>query len=401
MDEHPPIVMMSCVAPRLCAAAAACTGIRPHIAREVAPAEVLVIAPLDGQGEGVVPIMDFRRPDWWHPVAYRIKSLQPSVLHIQYECGLYEHRGEDGLSDHGAGLLELLEAVAGTAIVLEIHQMPDRLGAYEANFFYNLWERAHAVILKSEAQDWRFTYHFQRYGWKTRAATTIPYGIPPDRRVAMHEIPRLREALVLPAHPEISTHLVGLAGWARDKSRWDALFRIWEHTQREITRRTGLRWDLLVEAAPTDGAPPADAPRVRRVSEDGMQYYEFARNCTPDPLCLCDFVVVPGLDNADHDALSRVIALSKPFLTTGLPQGLLPHALASGGALLFSSTELLGRRIIDLACDEGLRLALGGALGSYIDTVAAWPLLAHEYLKVYEHAQLVRADTAVPQLVTA
>ncbi|MCX8011808.1 MAG: hypothetical protein N3A64_01450, partial [Desulfobacterota bacterium] len=86
-----PILMISSYPPRLCGIATFCEEAREFIQKANPDREVLVISHIDGRGEGVFPIIDMSRKDWWKPVARKVEKLEPYAVHIEHEYGLYEY----------------------------------------------------------------------------------------------------------------------------------------------------------------------------------------------------------------------------------------------------------------------------------------------------------------------
>jgi len=77
-----PIVMVSSYPPRLCGIATFCEEAREFIQKHEPERDVLVVSHTDGEGEGVFPIMDISREDWWRPVAEHIRKLKPYAVHF-------------------------------------------------------------------------------------------------------------------------------------------------------------------------------------------------------------------------------------------------------------------------------------------------------------------------------
>ena len=80
-----PIVMISSYPPRLCGIATFCEEAREFIQKHNPDREVLVISHTDGEGEGVIPVMDNTKRNWWKPVAEAVRKLKPYAIHIQHE----------------------------------------------------------------------------------------------------------------------------------------------------------------------------------------------------------------------------------------------------------------------------------------------------------------------------
>lgn len=68
-------------------------------------------------------------------------------------------------------------------------------------------------------------------------------------------------------------------------------------------------------------------------------------------------------------------------------EGLTAQALESEGGLLFTTKEMLRRKVIRLACDEKLRLELGENVRRYLENVASWEIVARQYDEAYELAR--------------
>ena len=93
------------------------------------------------------------------------------------------------------------------------------------------------------------------------------------------------------------------------------------------------------------------------------------------------------MDETQSGTLARVIALNKPYITTAPMEGLTAQTLESEGGLLFTNKEMLRSKVIRLACDEELRLELGGNLRRYLENVVSWDKVAAQYDEAYTLAR--------------
>ena len=98
-------------------------------------------------------------------------------------------------------------------------------------------------------------------------------------------------------------------------------------------------------------------------------------------------IVLPSLDETQSGTLARIIALNKPFITTAPMEGLTAEALESGGGLLFTTKEMLRKKIMRLACNENLRMELGENLKHYLEEVVSWDVIAKQYAEAYNLAR--------------
>jgi glycosyltransferase involved in cell wall biosynthesis len=393
--QKAPIVFISSYPPRLCGVGTFCEEAREFVQQRHPERDALVISHTDGAGEGVIPLIDVSQAHWWRPVVEEVRRLDPYVLHIEHEYGLYEHRDPSGEGDHNRGFLELLSALSPWPTVVEPHTIHGRLCDDEAYFVREMAARADVVLFKCHYQKWRLDWTFSSRGWPTPTnVMVVPHGARPDRRWTVAEVAQLKRELRLAEIPYLGDHFVGLVGWIQRNKRWDILTSMWEEIVQEIRRRTGQEWDLLAAGEMRDPHDRQEYLKYRNqvelLEKKGLaHFYEF----TPrgelyyKVMACCDFVVLPTVDETQSGTLARVVALNKPFITTAPMEGLTAQALESGGGLLFSTKAMLRERVITLATDESLRMSLGDNLKKYLDEVASWTVVAGQYDQAYELAR--------------
>lgn len=390
-----PIVMISSYPPRLCGIATFCEEAREFIAKAHPEREVLVISHTDGEGEGVFPIIDTSHRTWWKPVAQKIHELDPHVVHIEHEYGLYNYIDERGKSDENEGLLNLLEAISDVPTVMEPHTVHGRLTDFEADFIFKMCRRINVVLFKCHYQKWRLDWEFRGRNWPTPVnVMVVPHGARSDRRYSLAEVVQLRQDLGLDKVEHLAPHLVGLIGWIQSNKRWDILTSMWEDIAHEINERTGEDWDLLAAGTWRDPNHKSDYDKYRSEVELLEQkrlahYYEFVPrgDIYYKMMAVCDFIVLPSTDETQSGTLARIIALNKPYITTAPMEGLTAQTLESGGGLLFTNRDMLRRHVIELACNEEARLRMGENLKRYLDEVVSWEVVAEQYSQAYELAR--------------
>jgi glycosyltransferase involved in cell wall biosynthesis len=391
--------MISSYPPRLCGIGTFCEEAREFIQKRFPDRPVLVISHTDGEGEGVFPIMDLKQRAWWKTVANKINELHPFVVHIQHEYGLYEYYDSRGHGDNNEGFLDLLDAINEWPTVIEPHTVHGRLRDMEAEFLYHTCERADVVLFKCHYQKWRLDWTFQGKKWETpRNIMIVPHGARPDKRWSVEDVPKLREELGLNSVPHLAQHLVGLIGWIQSNKRWDILTSMWEEIATVIKEKTGNDWDLLAAGAMRDPAHTKDYNKykseVQLLEQKGLaHYYEFIPrgDIYYKMMAVCDFVVLPSVDETQSGTLARIIALNKPFVTTAPLEGLTAQALESKGGFLFTTKAMLRDQVIRLACDEELRLRSGENLKRYLDEIVSWEVVAGQYEEAYELARNAKA----------
>lgn len=389
-----PIVLVSSYAPRHCGIATFCEEAREFIARANPDREVLVVSHLDARGNGVTPVIDTDRADWWKSTARAINELDPHVVHLQHEYGLYEHVDGRGGGDGNGGFLKLLDAIECPTVV-EPHTVHGRLRDSEARFLRGLFTGADLVLLKCAYQKWRLDWTFPSQGWPTpENVMVVPHGARPDRRWGPEQVPFLRRELGVDEVPGFSEHVVGMIGWIQSNKRWDVLLHMWEEIRTEIHQATGQSWSLL--AAGTFRHPHHERDyrdwkqQAQLLEAKGIaHYYEFVPrgDLYYKMMAICDFIVLPSIDETQSGTLARIIALNKPFITTAPMEGLTSQTLESEGGLLFTNRKMLRDKVVRLASSEQLRHELGGNLRRYLDEVVSWEVVAKQYNQAYEIAR--------------
>jgi len=386
--------------PRLCGIATFAEEAVEFIHRRLPDSPVHVISHTDGEGSNVHPLIDLSRRDWYVPVADKIKELSPAVVHIQHEYGLYNYVDGHNNGDGNAGFLRLLEEIRDYPTVVEPHTVHGRPRDHEMEFIRSLCDLADVVILKCSYQTWRLDWNFRERTWKMPCNfVVIPHGARPDKGWPPEKIPEIKRELGFRNGDFSPHHVVGLLGWIQTNKRWDMLTSIWEDAAAEIRRRTGQEWYLLAGGAMRD---PADRQayelyrsQLQQLERKGLAYYyEFIPRgeLYYKAMAVCDFVVLPSIDETQSGTLARIIALKKPYITTAPVEGLTSQTVESEGGLLFTSKRMLREKVIQLASDEQLRAKLSENLRNYLERVVSWEVVARQYVEAYEAARKAKLN---------
>lgn len=392
-----PIVMISSWPPRLCGigtfAEEAMEFIRAHDPTRPA----YVISHTDGEGDNVLPLIDLSRGDWYKPVVEAVRRLDPYVVHLQHEYGLYNHIDAQGRSDHNAGFLAMLRELADYPTVVEPHTVHGRMKPDEEVFVKDLAETCTVLLFKCEYQKWRLDWNFAAHGWTMpRNIMIVPHGARPDKRWGGHEIDPLKRELGLDdliGHP-----MVGLVGWIQNNKRWDIVTEMWEELHERIFEATGDSWLLFAAGEWRDPNHKKDYDRyvgqIKRLEARGhARFFPFIPrgDIYYKVMAICDFVILPSIDETQSGTLARIIALNKPYITTAPMEGLSSQTVSSEGGLLFTDKATLRRGVMRLATSERTRWKLGENLKRYLDTVVSWQVVARQYHQAYAMANEAKA----------
>ena len=388
------IVIISSYPPRFCGIATFVEEAIEFIKKADAEAVINVISHLDGRGENVHPLIDLRKEDWYEPVAEKIKELNPDVIHIQHEYGLYNYVNKKGKSDYNKGFIRLLDLIKEYPVVIEAHTVHGRLREKDEWFVWEALKRCSVLVLKCEYQKWRLSWTFREKKNKEllNKITVIPHGVRTDRRYGDEEIGMLKEELGL---SELAgRHIVGLVGWIQSNKRWDIVLDLWEEIEQIIYGRTGQNWFLF---AAGDMRDPNDREeygkyidKLKKLEKKGIaKYFKFEPrgDVYYKIMAICDFIILPSIDETQSGTLARIIALNKPYITAAPLEGLTSQTLESEGGLLFTDRESLKRNIVKIASSEKLRRYLGNNLKWYLESRVSWEIVVRQYFDVYERAQ--------------
>lgn len=395
MKENAPIVMISSYPPRLCGIATFCEEAREFLQKHNPGREVLVISYTDGEGEGVFPIIDLTKQDWWKVVAEKIKQINPYVVHIEHEYGLYNYIDSNGKSDGNKGLLELIDAISEFPIVVEPHTVHGRLRDSEAYFLRLLINKIDVFLLKCFYQKWRLEWNFKSFSWEVpKNVMVIPHGARDDMKYNTKELLEIKKEFGFDKLlPDGGRHIAGLIGWIQPNKRWDIVASIWEEIYKEVYDKTGEKWILLGAGAMRDPDHNKDyleyKAMIRDLEKKDMAfYYEFIPRGEEyyKIMGVCDFIILPSIDETQSGTLARIFALNKPYITTAPMEGLTSQTLESDGGLLFTNKKMLKEKIIKLACNEPFRMNLRESLKQYLDEVVSWNVVAEQYNEAYEIA---------------
>jgi len=401
--DKKPIVIISSYPPRPCGIATFTEEAREFVQKHHPERDVLVVSHVDGEGQGVFPVIDVNRPDWWRAAAEKVRELDPYVVHLEHEYGLYEHRA-NGMGDANQGFLNLLDAIRDYPTIFEPHTIHGRYRETEFRFIAAAAERVDVFTLKCHYQKWRMDWNFTSAHRQTpRNVMVIPHGARPDKRWAPEDVPALKAEIGLDKLPYVGNRICGLVGWIQSNKRWDILTSMWEEIVAEVREKTGEEWDLLAAGQMRD---PNDLLNYRRYrgqielleSKGLAHFYEFIPrgDIYYRVMAICDFIVLPSLDETQSGTLARIIALNKPYVTTAPLEGLTAQTLESDGGLLFTNKKMLREAVIKLMCDESERQRLGDNLKKYLEEVVSWDIVAELYGEAYELArQAKRAGHSV------
>jgi glycosyltransferase involved in cell wall biosynthesis len=384
--------MISSWPPRMCGIATFAEEALEFIVKTEPERPTHVISHTDGEGDNVHPVIDMGREDWYRPVVEKVRELDPEVVHIQHEYGLYNYVDAKGEGDGNRGFLRMLEELHDVPTVVEPHTVHGRMKESEEEFVRDLAARCSVLLFKCHYQKWRLQWNFASRGWAMpENIMIVPHGARPDRRWGIDQADNLKRELGLEEF--IDKRIIGLVGWIQSNKRWDVLTSMWEDIYYQIREETGEKWHLFAAGSMRDPNHKPDYDKyvdeLKLLEREGMaRYFEFVPRgeIYYKVMAICDFIVLPSLDETQSGTLARIIALNKPYVSTAPMEGLTAQTVESEGGLLFTTKRGLRRQVVRLATDEGLRMRLGNNLKKYLDEVVSWEVVAGQYREAHRMA---------------
>lgn len=389
-----PVVLVGSWPPRKCGIGTFAEEAMEFVQKHEPARPTYIISHLDGEGPNVFPLIDLDREDWYAPVLEKIRELDPYAVHLQHEYGLYNYVDREGRSDENAGFLRLLEGLRDSKIpsVVEPHTVHGRMKDQEEMFIRETARLCNVLLFKCHYQKWRLDWNFSSRGWdRPHNIMIVPHGARSDKRLAIDRVDDVKRRIGM-GHL-VGKHLIGLVGWIQSNKRWDILTDMWPDLHAEISAKTGQDWTLLAAGDMRDPNHLADYEKyvreVKLLEERGIgHFYKFIPrgDIYYQVMGICDFIVLPSIDETQSGTLARIIALNKPYVTTAPLEGLTAQTLESGGGLLFTNRKMLYDSVIRLATNEGLRWELGHKLYRYLMDVVSWEVVAGQYYEAYAMA---------------
>ncbi len=396
MGQPQPLVVVSSYPPRKCGIATFTEEALEFVRAHLPERPIHIISHLDGQGPNVHPILDQTDPDWPETVGAYIVGLDPYVVHLEHEYGLYSYTDPaTGQKDNNERFIRLLTYLreAGIPTLVETHTVHGRYTESEERFLRQLVAACTTWILKCDYQRWRMEWNFNE---RPENVVVIPHGARPDMLGLDPETCKARLGL----NALQGKKVLGLIGWIQTNKRWDLILDQWEDLRRTVLEQTGEEWMLLCAGNMRDPNDTAFFQMCKAKAQE-LERKGIARYVEFDPrgeryyeiMACFDVVALPSLDETQSGTLARIFALGKPYITSAPLEGLTSQTVESEAGLLFSNQATLRRGLLKLMTNSPLREELHAHATDYLRDVVSWDVVAEHYLDAYAMAAARMAYT--------
>jgi glycosyltransferase involved in cell wall biosynthesis len=344
--------------------------------------DVHVICHPDGGGPGeknVYPVMHTDVHGWDEAVFDTVQKIDPDIVHIQHEYGLYQTSG-----DHGSGLFRLLFRLniqRKYPVVITYHSVYSRLNPMMRLYMDVMQRFVFAGIVHAEYQ-WMNLH--ANLGRVVDNVYVIPHGAASDISVSRKESKKnlgLEGKLV-----------VGMLGWFTPTKGFDRVLEIWDDISQDLGDDTML---VLAGDARLGDENQIDHKQKLLSLIDQLVHKDRIKvvlgSFTPEEyngiMVSFDVMVMPYTIASQSGNLAHSFALGVPAVVSGL-EGLKAEAEASGAAIAVTpgDREALKRAILMIMGDASLRKQYARRARTYVQKKIGWTKTVKKHMQIYKKA---------------
>lgn len=378
--------MVSTWAPRFCGIATYAEGLVGAL--RGLGADVQVVCHIDGgrsEEKGVHPVIDMTRMDWFAPLYQKVEELNPDVVHVQHEYGIYSPLQPDGTYFYGPdtsfALAEPLYRwkIGGRATVVTYHSVTSSVSPKEAIYLSHMIPLATANILHEPYQRENLP---KNLGRPTPNVWVIPHGAP----LVDTPVDR-KKALGLEGH-----RVVGMMGWWEPNKGYHRVVEWWPQIKSRLGGDVflvvagdarpgspgGLEYKPLLLKAIAD-CPDGDSVRIAQGAFDSETYRKIISSF--------DLIVLPYTRATQSGNLANAYALGVPAVVAAI-EGLKSSLDDSGaGIAVPDRSQGFIEAIVRVMTNTYERAQFSARALVYVRDKIAWPLIALRHLEVYQWAR--------------
>ena len=344
--------------------------------------DVHVICHPDGGRPGeknVYPVMHTDVHGWDEAVFDTVQKIDPDIVHIQHEYGLYQTFG-----DHGSGLFRLLfrlNVQGKYPVVVTYHSVYSRLSPMMRIYMDVMQRLVFAGIIHAEYQ-WMNLH--ANLGRVVDNVYVIPHGVASDVSVSRKESKKklgLEGKLV-----------VGMLGWFTPTKGFERVLEIWDDISQDLGDDTML---VLAGDARLGDENQIDYKQKLLSLIDQLVHKDRIKvvlgSFTPEEyngiMVSFDVIVMPYTIASQSGNLAHSFALGVPAVVSGL-EGLKAEAEASGAAIAVTpgDREALKRAILMIMGDASLRKHYVRRARTYVQKKIGWTKTVKKHMQIYKKA---------------
>ena len=346
--------------------------------------DIHVICHPDGGRPGeknVYPVMNTEVPGWDEAVYDKVQKINPDIVHIQHEFGLYQTS-----ADHASGLFRFLfrlQVQGKYPAVITYHSVYSRLNP-TIRLYMDVTQRLVQAGIVHAGYQWMNLH--ANLGRIVDNVYVIPHGAAAEVSISKKQAKKklgLEGKLVL-----------GMIGWFTQTKGFDQVLEIWDDLAEELGDNT---WLVLAGDARRGDPNQIDYKKKlldlveQCVHRDRIKVLQGSFN--PEEynniLAAFDLMLMPYTFASQSGNLAHSFALGVPAVVSGL-EGLKAEAEASGAAVPVSpgDREELKRAILMIMGNTDLRKKYVQRAKAYVKKKISWSITAKKHIQVYKKAEM-------------
>jgi 1,2-diacylglycerol 3-alpha-glucosyltransferase len=327
--------------------------------------------------ENVFAAMDPQKAGWHKDVFDVINKLNPDVVHIQHEYGLFDVDGK--LSTDLIDLLVRLD-LQRIPTAVTYHSVYSTLGDKECLFMNLSLQLIDAGIVHEELQK---IFLPVNVGWVPQNVTVIPHGAEVLEAGGVPDVIESKKAYGLQGKD-----VVMCLGWWEQYKRFEDVVAIWPQVVSEVPSAAlviagdarpgspgGVRYKPTLLQAVAD-SPARDSIVVIQGSFQPKEYLTVEN--------AADIVLLPYEQSSQSGVLAHAFSLGKPAIVTDVG-GLRAEVEASGGGVVVPRGDLeqLKDYIVLLLSNRQIRERYAQRASAYVEKRIGWKYVAGMHQSLY------------------
>ena len=339
-----------------------------------------IICHIDGEkgNSAVHPIIDLSDPSWDTLLYQEVKKINPNLIHIQHEFGLYEH-SFNGEKDKAAGLFRplYLWKTENQPVIITYHTIMAKMPRWMNDYYKCTFDLATMNIVHEEYQ---FAWLFPNLEEIPKNVRIIPHGtkvISIDKEECKRKF------------GYSGKRVLGCIGWWEPNKGFERVIRLWPEIKKQLTEEV-----ILVIA----GEVRPLSPSGREAKEKILEAYKnspakdsvfliqgaFSVEEYDQVLASFDLVALPYNQASQSGNLSRAFGLGIPALVSDL-EGLAAEIERShaGETAKVGDDEELIRKTVNLIKNPEYLDYLSRRAQEYAKDIS-WLETAKKHLETYK-----------------
>jgi glycosyltransferase involved in cell wall biosynthesis len=342
--------------------------------------EIHIICHPDGGAPGeknVYPVLDTDHHGWDEVLYDTVKSIEPEVVHIQHEFGLYNTSG-----DNASGLFRPMfrwKVEGSPPVVVTYHSVYTELDFMISSYMDVMQQVADAGIVHAVYQ---WAYLHTNLGRIVDNVYVIPHGASARRPISKDEA---KESFGLKGKK-----VIGMLGWFTPSKGFHRVLSMWDDLSEQLGSDTVL---LLAGDARFVDPKQIEYKKVlldlveRSAARENIKVVlgSFTPQEYERALAAIDAMVMPYSFASQSGNLAHSFSLGVPAVVSGL-EGLKAEVEASGAGIAVppDNDAELERAIVNMMKDDELRNEYSERATSYVREHISWHITAQKHMKLYK-----------------